>query len=64
MQYKNEVRKEDLTLPKLNTRSRATTAKIVATALNNKKVTIKVVDSEVRKGGFFSSDYVLYSIST
>ena len=52
-----------MTLPKLNTRTRADTAKVVATAINNKKVILKVVDSEVRKGGFFSSDYVLYTIT-
>ena len=54
----------DATLPKLETRSRAATAAIVSTPLNWRKVTLKVVDSEVRKGGFFSSDYVLYTITT
>ena len=54
----------DATLPKLETRSRASTSAIVPTPLNFKKVTLKVVDSEVRKGGFFSSDYVLYTIAT
>ena len=54
----------DPTLPKLVTRSRAPTAAIVPTRINNRKVTLKVVDSEVRKGGFFSSDYVLYTITT
>jgi hypothetical protein len=58
------VRKEDETLPKLRTRTRADTAKIVPTKINNRKVTLKVLDSEVRKGGFFSSDYVLYTITT
>ena len=60
IQYRNQERKEDLTLPKVVTRTRANTAKIVPTAINGRKVTLKVVDSEVRKGGFFSSDYVLY----
>jgi len=64
IQYRSREKKEDLTLPKLNTRTRADTAKVVATPINNKKVTLKVVDSEVRKGGFFSSDYVLYTITS
>ena len=59
-----EEMKEDQTLPRLITRSRAPTAGIVATAINFKKVQLKVLDSEVRKGGFFSSDYVMYTIST
>ena len=46
------------------TRARAATAKIVPTEINNRKCTLRVTDSEVRKGGFFSSDYVLYTIST
>ena len=46
------------------TRARAPTAKIVPTDINNHKVTLRVTDSEVRKGGFFSSDYVLYTINT
>ena len=54
----------DASLPKLETRMRAATAAIVPTPLNRRKVTLKVVDSEVRKGGFFSSDYVLYTITT
>ena len=37
---------------------------IVPTPLSNKKVTLKVTDSEIKKGGFFSSDYVLYTIKT
>lgn len=57
-------RKEDLTLPKLNIRSRAPTSKIVPTPMNNRRVILKVPDSEVRKGGFFSSDYVLFTITT
>jgi len=51
-------------MPKLQTRSRAPTSKIVPTSLNQRKVVLKVPDSEVRKGGFFSSDYVLYTIQT
>lgn len=54
----------DATLPLLETRTRAPTAAIVPTAINRRKVTLKVVDSEVRKGGFFSSDYVLYTTTT
>ena len=27
-------------------------------------MTLRVTDSEVRKGGFFSSDYVLFTIAT
>lgn len=46
------------------TRSRAPTAKIVPTDINYHKVSLKVTDSEVRKGGFFSSDYVLYTVQT
>ena len=53
-----------MTLPKLETRTRAPTAKLVPTPLNNRKIALKVVDSEVRKGGFFTSDYVLYTITT
>ena len=34
------------------------------TDINYHKVSLKVVDSEVRKGGFFSSDYVLYTVTT
>ncbi len=64
IEYRSREKKEDLTLPKLVTRVRADTAKIVATPINNRKVTLKVTDSEVRKGGFFSSDYVLYTIRT
>ena len=37
---------------------------IVPTHLNNRKVTLKVSDSEIKKGGFFSSDYVLYTVKT
>lgn len=42
----------------------ADTAKIVPTELNNKKVKLQVVESEIRKGGFFSADYVLYTVVT
>lgn len=34
------------------------------TDINYHKVVLKVTDSEVRKGGFFSSDYVIYTITT
>ena len=51
-------------MPKLVTRSRAQTARIVPTDINYHMVTLRVVDSEVRKGGFFSSDYVLYMVTT
>ena len=54
----------DETLPKVNTRSRAPTAKLIPTKLNNKRVSLKVSDSQVKKGGFFSSDYILYKIET
>ena len=64
LQYRDSQRKDDLLLPKLVSRSRAPTAKIVPTPLNDRKVSLKVIDSEVRKGGFFSSDYVLYTIHT
>ena len=37
---------------------------MVPTALSNKKITLRVIDSEIKKGGFFSSDYVLYTIKT
>ena len=62
--YRNQERKDDTTLPRLVTRTRANTSKIVPTDINYHKVSLKVVDSEVRKGGFFSSDYVLYTIKT
>lgn len=51
-------------MPKVKTRQKAPTAKLVPTKLNNRKVTIKVSESQVKKGGFFSSDYVLYRIDT
>lgn len=54
----------DETLPKVKTRTRAPTAKLVPTLINYKRVTLKVTDSQVKKGGFFSSDYVLYCITT
>ena len=60
----NRGKEDDLTLPRLNTRTRAATAKIVATPINHKKVQLKILESEVRKGGFFSSDYVMYTVST
>lgn len=60
----DNLSKEDQTLPKLNTRSRAPTSKIVPTPINNRKVIMKVIDSTVRKGGFFSSDYVLFTVTT
>ena len=58
------MKEQDATLPRLVTRTRAPTAKIVPTDINYHKVTLRVVDSEVRKGGFFSSDYVLYTVTT
>ena len=64
IQARNQSNMEDATLPKLVTRARAPTAKIVPTPINKRKVTLKVIDSEVRKGGFFSSDYVLYTLTT
>ena len=64
IEYRSQQLKEDVTLPKVTTRTRAPTSKIVPTRINNRKVVLKVVDSEVRKGGFFSSDYVLYTITT
>jgi len=36
----------------------------VPTALNGRQVTLKVVESDIRKGGFFASDYVVYTITT
>lgn len=55
----------DETLPKVKTRSKAPTAKLVPTKLNEKvRVNIKVSDAQVKKGGFFSSDYILYKITT
>lgn len=42
----------------------APTSQIIPTKINFRKVTLKVVDSEVKKGGFFSSDYVLYKVKT
>ena len=51
-------------LPRVETRAKAPTAAIVPTPLNNKKVVLKVIDSEIKKGGFFSSDYVLYKVKT
>lgn len=54
----------DETLPKVKTRSKAPTAKINKNKLTDKRVNIKVSESTVKKGGFFSSDYVLYKINT
>lgn len=54
----------DETLPKIKTRQKAPTAKLIPTKLNNKRVNLKVCDSVVKKGGFFSSDYILYKIET
>ena len=42
----------------------APTQGITATEINYKKTTLKVTDFEIKKGGFFSSDYVLYTIET
>lgn len=54
----------DETLPKVKTRTKAPTAQIRPTKLSNKRVSIKVSESQVKKGGFFSSDYILYKIDT
>lgn len=54
----------DETLPKVKTRAKAPTAKLIPTKLNNRRINIKVGDSQVKKGGFFSSDYILYKIET
>ena len=45
-------------------RSRAPTAKLTKTALNDRKVVLKVTDSQIKRGGFFSSDYVIYQVVT
>ena len=54
----------DETLPKVKTRSKAPTAKIIPTKLTNKRMSIKVSDAQIKQGGFFSSNYVLYKIET
>lgn len=50
--------------PKVQIRKYAPTKGIEATPINFTKTVIKVTDSVVKKGGFFSSDYVLYVIQT
>ena len=54
----------DQNIAGIKTRQRVPTAKITPTKMNFRKVTIKVTGSEIRKGGFFSSDYVLFKISS
>jgi len=38
--------------------------KITENALNFKKIIMKVTNCEVKKGGFFSSDYLMHTITT
>jgi len=38
--------------------------KITENALNFKKILMKVTNCEVKKGGFFSSDYLMHTITT
>lgn len=54
----------DDTLPRVKTRAKAPTGKIKATKLNDKKIILKTSDATIKKGGFFSSDYVLYKVET
>lgn len=57
-------RNEEWNLPTVKTRNRAPTNKLTSTAINNRKVTLKVTDSQIKRGGFFSSDYVIYQVQT
>ena len=52
--------------PKVETREFMLTKTISEdpTILNFKKVLIKVTANEIKKGGFFSSDYAQYAIET
>lgn len=52
--------------PQLDFRDYAPTKHIrdEPTVLNYKKVTIKVPSNEVKKGGFFSSDYTLFDVES
>ena len=55
---------EEWNLPTVNVRSRAPTAKMNKSAINFRKVVLKVTDSQIKRGGFFSSDYVIYKVQT
>lgn len=61
MRAKNEG---DWNLPKIEGRKYAETAAINPTPINNKKVVLKCADAVIKKGGFFSSDYIMYKVST
>lgn len=54
----------DETLPRVKTRAKAPTAKIKPTKLNDKRIVLKASDATIKKGGFFSADYVLYKVET
>ena len=62
----NEIQKKDeqWNLPTVKVRSRAPTAKLSQTKINFRKVVLKVTDSQIKRGGFFSSDYVIYQVQT
>lgn len=53
---------EEWNLPQVKVRQRAPTTKLTKTAINFRKVTLKVTDSQIKRGGFFSSDYVIYKV--
>ena len=38
------------------------TTKIEPTALNNKRITVRVLDGSIRSGGIFSASYLLFTI--
>ena len=50
--------------PKVTVRKVAPTQGIEASVLNFARTSIKVTDHVVKKGGFFSSDYVLFTVET
>ena len=53
-----------MSIPQVPTREVAKTVLMVPTQLNYKKVTMKVVDGEIKQGGLFSSNFIVYSVVT
>jgi len=51
---------KDETIPKLLYREFSQTQKLIPNALTNKKIIMRAHNCEVKKGGFFSSDYLMY----
>lgn len=50
--------------PKVVVRKQAPTQGIEGSEINFTRTSIKVNDHVIKKGGFFSSDYVLYTVDT